>query len=65
MQSGTIDRVRKVNVEQLTEDQLNELTVEISKLINTIVDDACAKANNLLNIYGLETQMQIVLKKKD
>jgi phage-related minor tail protein len=63
--SDIMDRVRKVDIEQLTEEQVSELTIEMSKIINSIVDEACAKANSLLNIYGLETQMQIVIKKKD
>lgn len=60
-----MNRVRKVDVEKLSQDQLDQLMIQMSDEINQIVDSACAKANSLLNIYGLETKMQIVIQKKN
>lgn len=65
MSDDIINRARKVDVEQLDSEQLQELTVQMSAALNKIVDDACAKANSLLTIYGLQTKMQIVIEKKD
>jgi hypothetical protein len=65
LSSDIINRVRKVDVEKLDEAQLENITTQMSQEINRIIDDACARANSLLNIYGLETKMQIVIQKKD
>lgn len=65
MQSDTIDRVRKVDVEKLEVSQADELADQISQEINKMVDEVCIKANKMLNAYGLETKMQIVIQKKN
>lgn len=51
------DRERKVDVEKLNLDQVDALSAQIGKEISKIMDEANLKCNQLLNIYGLQTQI--------
>lgn len=55
----TIDRVRKVNVDNLSNEEVDLLAEQIGEKVRILVDEACAKANTLLAVYGLKTKMQI------
>jgi hypothetical protein len=57
-------RVRKVDVEKLDDKSIDNLQMEISKKITEITEEACEKANKLLNIYGFQAKMQIALEEK-
>lgn len=66
MKSDKIDkRARHVDVEKLTDAEIEERINKIGDKIRLMVDETCNNANKLLNIYGLEAKMQIVFKKKD
>ena len=58
-------RERKVDVQQLDDKVVDNLQIELSKKVTEIVDEACEKANKLLNIYGLQAKMQIALEEKE
>jgi len=57
------NRQRKINVEDLTDEQIANLEKEIGDKIRNIVDDACGDANKILNIYGLKVLMKMEFKK--
>lgn len=58
-----MDRERKVNVEQLTLEQADLLSVQLGEKVKEINDKAIAEANRILNIYGMEAKMAIVIGK--
>ncbi len=65
MTNDKIDRIRSVDVENLSDEELERYINTISDKINLMVDDTCSKANKLLNIYGMEAKMTIVLQKRE
>lgn len=48
----------------MTREQLDKLEVQIGQALAKIFDAANLKANKLLNIYGLETQIVYQINKK-
>ena len=60
----TSERVRKVDVNEKTVEQVEKIQESINKKLIFIVDEAVEKANKMLNIYGLETKMSIVIQEK-
>ncbi len=56
------NRVRKVDIDKLSEEELKALEERIGKKITGITDDAVEKANQILSIYGLRAKMQIVIE---
>ena len=60
-----VDRVRKIDIEQVDEEAFKNIQDGIIKKITEINDEAVEKANKILKIYGLEAKMQFLLKKKE
>lgn len=60
-----MDRVRKVDINNLPEEQLKEIEAKLTAKLREIIDDSVAKANRLLNIYGMEAVMGFELRKID
>ena len=58
-------RERKVDVNKLTLEQADGLSIQIGDKIKQITDRAVAEANSFLNIYGITCQMQIVIEERD
>lgn len=58
-------RVRKVDVEKLSEEELAKLQQAISEKIIKIINKANEDANKILSIYGMETQMIMEIKEKE
>lgn len=56
-----INRERKVDLTKLSREEFNRLELQLGERVRQICDEACEKANKLLNIYGLKTKMQIVI----
>ena len=54
-----IDRERKVDVSKMSAEEVDVLGIQIGNRIKTICDEAVAKANLLLNIYGASAKMMI------
>lgn len=65
MSNGTIKRTRKVDVENLSEEQLNNLMAQIGNKLVRMVDKTVEEANKMLAIYGMKSKMQLVLEQKD
>jgi hypothetical protein len=53
---------RKINIDKLDNNQLETAIEKISIEINKEVDYACEKANKLLNRYGLQCKMAVVIE---
>lgn len=58
----TINRTRTVNVDELSDEQLEVIQQQLSSKITGIIDKACEDANKFLNVYGLQAKMQIVIQ---
>ena len=58
-------RVRKVDVDKLSNEELEKIQAAISGKIVDIINKANLDANRILNIYGMEVQLVMELKKKD
>jgi hypothetical protein len=58
-------RVRKVDVEKLSEEELTKLQEAISQKIIKIINKANEDANKILSVYGMETQMVMEIKEKE
>lgn len=59
----SIDRERKVDIEKLTPEQADQISVQIGEKVKEINNKAVAEVNRLLNIYGMEAKMSIVIAK--
>lgn len=51
------DRPRKVDVNALTQEQVDQIQKQIATEMAKIMDDANVKCNAMLNIYGLQTKI--------
>lgn len=60
-----IDRVRRVDVNNLSEQQVDELSDLIGTKVRDIVDEACDRINTILGIYGLQAKIQFVIQEKE
>ena len=58
-------RIRKVDVNKLSEEELAKLQDAISQKIIKIINKANEDANKILSIYGMETQMVMEIKQKE
>ena len=58
-------RVRKVDIEKLSNEELEKIQAAISGKIVNIINKANEEANRVLNVYGMEVQLVMELKKKD
>ncbi len=57
-------RERKMDVEKLNLEQVDTLSEQIGEKLRAIVDEACAQANKICNIYGMEAKMMFALEPK-
>lgn len=55
--SGYKDRIRKIDVNQMTIEQADALRGQIAKEMARIMDEANTKCNEMLNIYGMQTKI--------
>jgi hypothetical protein len=63
--SDKIDRKRKVDVDKLTEEQLQALIDQLGDKVRDMVDETCDRANVILKVYGLRAKMQVVIEQND
>jgi hypothetical protein len=47
------DRVRKVDIDKLPEEDLKNLEVSLGNKLKTIFEETISKSNRYLNVYGL------------
>lgn len=55
--------MRPINVDKLTDEQLEAAVQKIANKINEEVDATCEKVNKLLSRYGMSCKMQIVIER--
>jgi len=63
--SDTIDRKRQVNVDQLNEEQIQVLIDQLGIKVRTMVDETCERANKILNVYGMQLKLEVVIQPKE
>ena len=51
------ERVRKIDVNQMTIEQADQLQKQLASEMARIMDEANTKCNEMLNIYGLQTKI--------
>jgi hypothetical protein len=55
------DRERKLDIQKLTPEQADSVSQQIGEKIRQITEKAVLDANQILQIYGMEAQMQLVV----
>lgn len=63
--SDTIDRKRQVNIDQLNEEQIQVLIDQLGIKVRTMVDETCERANKILNVYGMQLKLEVVIQPKE
>lgn len=58
-------RERKVDVSKMSMEQVDNLSIQVGQKVQQICDDAAAKINEILNIYGMSAKMAIQFDKLD
>jgi len=58
-------RVRKVNVDTIPVDQIDNLSEQLGDKVSVIINKASEDINKILNIYGLQIMIQYNLKEMD
>jgi hypothetical protein len=56
------DRERKVEINKLDKEQINQLGIMISEKINQICTGAAEEVNKILSVYGLNAKMSILFE---
>lgn len=59
------DRERKVDLNKMSVEEVDVLSVQLGAKMKAICDEAVAKANAILNIYGASAKMQIEISELD
>lgn len=59
--TNVADRKRSFDTNKLNKDEAEQLSTDIGVKVRQICDEACEKANKILNIYGMKAQMQIAI----
>lgn len=55
------DRKREFNIDNMTPEEVEKLSIQIGGKIRDLVDKAVESANRILSIYGMKCKMQIVI----
>lgn len=56
------DRERKIDINQLDSAQVDSLSEQIGEKVRQICDEAAAKVNAILNIYGASAKIAIAFE---
>lgn len=57
------DRVRKVNVDELTKERADVLSKQIGDKVVKLQTEALEKINKVLNVYGMKAEMSVKISK--
>ena len=57
------DRMRKVNVEELSKERSDELSKQIGDKVVKFQTEALEKINKILNVYGMKAEMSVKISK--
>jgi hypothetical protein len=52
---------KKIHVEQLNDDKIEELNKELGDYVVKVAEEAAKKANKKLEKYGIKVKMQLVI----
>lgn len=58
-----IERERKVDVDKMSTDEINVLSIQIGNKMREICEEAASRANAILNIYGANCKIAIAFDK--
>lgn len=61
----SLQRERKLDITKLPPEQVDIISEQLGGRIREICDKACDDANRLLNVYGMQAKMQIVIDHPD
>lgn len=53
------ERVRKVDVSKMSAEQVDQLSVQIGSKVRDLCDEAAAKINAVLAVYGMKAKIAI------
>jgi len=56
------NRERKINIENMAPEQIDELSKRLGDKIREICDKAVEESNKLLNIYGMNAKMMVTIE---
>ena len=59
-----IDRERKIDIETLSPEQVDQLSVQIGAKVRGICDDAAGQINRILAVYGMSAKIAIEFDQK-
>ena len=54
-----IDRERKVDVSTMSQEQVDQLSLQIGDKVRQMCDETATRINTLLNIYGMHAKIAI------
>ena len=57
------DRVRKVNVDEISKERADELSKQIGDKVVKFQTEALEKINKVLNVYGMKAEMSVKISK--
>lgn len=57
-------RKREVDVEKMGVEQVDQLSQKLGDKVSEILNKTCEECNRLLNIYGLEIEVNYNIKEK-
>jgi len=57
------DKIRMADLTKLSEEEADRIGDKIGQKVRLFVDEACAKANQLLQIYGLRIKVGFIIEK--
>ena len=60
-----MERERKVNVSNMTNEQVDQLSDQIGEKVKQDVDSCVERVNKILRIYGMKAKMHIVFEKDE
>ena len=60
-----METIKKINVNKLSNKKIEELQAKLQKQMELICKESVAKANKILNEYGLEATIRMDLKESD
>ena len=59
------DKQRIANLESMSEAEADRIGDKIGDKVRLFIDEACAKANKLLSIYGLRIKISFIVEKTE
>lgn len=58
-------RKKSIDINKLSMEEMNQISDKLGEDVRKLYDQACEKANKLLNAYGMKSQHQISISSLD